>query len=129
MQNDQDGVTDMQTRSFSGIVFLAGIWLVISPFILGYGSSTTAWNQIIFGAVIAILGIIRYSALSAVWASWLSALAGLWMIVVPFVIASATTAAHWSGVIAGLVTLVLSLATTSSSSMQTTDLHRSHPAM
>jgi hypothetical protein len=129
MQSDQDRVTAMQTRSFSGIVFLAGVWLIISPFILSYGSGAVTWNQVIFGVIIAILGIIRYNALSAVWASWLSALAGLWMITAPFDIASATGAARWSSTIAGLVTLLLSLAITSSPSVQTTHLHNGHPAM
>jgi hypothetical protein len=129
MQNEiVDRGEAMQTRSFSGIVFLAGIWLIISPFILGYNSAGVTWDQVIFGIIIAILGIIRYSALSAVWASWLSALAGLWMVIAPFAISGASGAARWSSVIAGLVTLILSLAITNSPA-ETPNMHRTHPVM
>jgi hypothetical protein len=128
MQNDVARGEATQIRGFSAIVFLAGIWLIISPFILSYDSAAVTWDQVIIGIIIAVLGIIRYSALLAVWASWLSALAGLWMIIAPFAISGATGAARWSSAIAGLVTFILSLAITNSHT-ETPNMHRTHPAM
>lgn len=121
---------DMQTRSLSGIVFLSGIWLTISPFIFSYSASGMKWDQFAFGIAIALLAIIRYFATSALWSSWLSALFGLWMIVAPFVVNGASTAVYWSSIIGGLVALILSLAATASyTPSHHLSHHRGHPAM
>lgn len=128
MQTDEERHDAMETRSASGIIILAGIWLIISPFILSYDSAAVTWNQVIFGVIIGILGIIRYMNLAATWASWLSALAGLWMVIAPFAIGGATTAARWSSVITGLITLVLSLGIVNQRDRLHT-YHRSHPVM
>lgn len=124
MQSDEDRHDTMETRGASGIIVLAGIWLIISPFILSYSSSAVTWDQIAGGIVIGLLGIIRYLNIPALWASWLSALAGLWMVIIPFAISSAGTAARWSSVIAGLVTMILSLGIIN----QREGIH-THPAM
>jgi hypothetical protein len=128
MQTDEERHDAMETRSASGIIILAGIWLIISPFILSYDSSAVTWNQVVFGVIIGILGIIRYMNLAAMWASWLSALAGLWMVIAPFVIGGATTAARWSSVITGLITLVLSLGIVNQRERLHMP-HHTHPAM
>jgi multisubunit Na+/H+ antiporter MnhG subunit len=36
---------------------LAGIWLFISPFVFGYGETHFATNNMIFGAIVVILGV------------------------------------------------------------------------
>lgn len=40
-----------------GIVALLGMWLVASPFVLGYGSGDATWNPIVCGAAAAVLAI------------------------------------------------------------------------
>jgi len=36
---------------------LVGIWMFISPFVLGYGDTAFATNNMIFGAIVVILGV------------------------------------------------------------------------
>lgn len=36
---------------------LLGIWLIIAPFVLRYGSSSALWNDVIVGLFIAFLGL------------------------------------------------------------------------
>jgi len=36
---------------------LVGIWMFISPFVFGYGETHFATNNMIFGAVVVILGV------------------------------------------------------------------------
>jgi len=36
---------------------LVGIWMFISPFVLGYGDTPLATNNMIFGVIVVILGI------------------------------------------------------------------------
>jgi hypothetical protein len=38
---------------------IAGIWLIISPFVLGYGSGDAYWNPIVFGAIVAVVALAR----------------------------------------------------------------------
>jgi hypothetical protein len=43
-------------RGLNWINFLIGIWLIISPFVLGFSSIAVAmWNSIIVGAVVGVL--------------------------------------------------------------------------
>ena len=42
----------------SRLEFIIGIWILISPWILGYSSFTPAlWSNIISGAVVALIGL------------------------------------------------------------------------
>lgn len=41
---------------------LAGIWLIIAPFVLNYSETTAAlWNDIVAGIIIAVVAIFGYS--------------------------------------------------------------------
>ena len=45
--------TDSQVRTASGINVIAGIWLIIAPFTLGYASGISLVNDVILGIIIA----------------------------------------------------------------------------
>ncbi len=45
----------------SWVNILLGIWVIISPFVLALHSSRAVWNNVITGAVVGILAIIRWS--------------------------------------------------------------------
>lgn len=49
----------MKSLFYSWMAFqlLVGIWMFISPFVLGYGDSSLATNNMIFGAIVFILGV------------------------------------------------------------------------
>ena len=49
----------MKSLFYSWTIFqmLVGIWMFISPFVFGYGETHFATNNIIFGAVVVILGV------------------------------------------------------------------------
>jgi len=49
-------------KNYLWIFVLAGIWLIIAPFVLGYSDTTSAlWNDIVLGIVVAVVGIFGYS--------------------------------------------------------------------
>lgn len=49
-------------KNYLWIFVLAGIWLIIAPFILGYSTLPQAlWNDIILGIIVAVVGIFGYS--------------------------------------------------------------------
>ncbi len=81
---------ESQVKVASGISFLFGIWLIISPFVLGFStlSMVAMWDAVIVGIIVAILSAIRFfNPMSSPALSWIDALLGLWMIVSPFILA------------------------------------------
>ena len=93
----------------SGINIIAGIWLIIAPFVLAYGNETARVNDIVLGAVIGVLALIRTLAPNAgtVWLSWLNAIFGIWLIIAPFVLAYAGATARTNDIILGIIVLIL----------------------
>ncbi len=49
----------MKSLFYSWMVFqlLVGIWMFISPFVFGFGESHMGTNNMIFGAIIFVLGV------------------------------------------------------------------------
>jgi hypothetical protein len=45
----------------SGINALAGIWMIISPWVLGFsGDGRPTWSAVIIGIIVLVLGAIRF---------------------------------------------------------------------
>jgi hypothetical protein len=94
----------------SGLNVLAGIWLIIAPFVLGYSGGDPYWNDIVFGAIVGVFGLARVlGAYRASWLSWLNALIGVWLFVSAFWLDS-TSNAGVNDVILGIVVFVLGIA-------------------
>jgi SPW repeat len=84
-----------------------GIWLIISPFVLGYGSSDATWNPIVFGAIVGVLALVRFAgAFRAIDLSWLNMAIGVWLFISAFWLASSSQAS-WNVGILGVVVFVL----------------------
>lgn len=43
--------------SLSGLNVLAGIWLIIAPWVLGYSTRDPRWNDIILGIIVFLLAV------------------------------------------------------------------------
>jgi hypothetical protein len=93
----------------AGLNVIAGIWLIIAPFVLGYANGDPYWNDIVFGAIVALFGLIRLSgAHRADWLSWLNALIGIWIFVSAFWL-DETMTAGWNDIILGAIVFVLGM--------------------
>jgi hypothetical protein len=91
---------------------MAGLWEVLSPFILGYSAITVAlWNAIIVGVVLIVLA--AWAALSEQVRldrnlEWINAVLGVWLILSPFALNYSTVVtALWNNIIVGVVVIVL----------------------
>jgi len=94
----------------SGTNLVAGIWLILAPFILGYSAVTGAlWNDILVGLAITGLAWARVAKpLENEAASWTNAVLGVWLLAAPFALGyTATAAAMWNDIVVGLVVVVL----------------------
>ncbi len=101
-----------QVKVASGISFLFGLWLIISPFLLGFSTSATAmWDAIIVGVIVAILSAIRFfTPASGTGLSWINAVLGLWMIISPFVLAlSGVMGVMWDFIIVGIAFIIFNV--------------------
>lgn len=93
----------------SGLNVLAGIWLIIAPWVLGYSRSDPRWNDVVFGIIVAVLALIRVSgAYRAEWLSWINALIGIWLFVAAFTI-DQTRVAAWNDIILGIIVFLLAV--------------------
>jgi hypothetical protein len=92
------------------LIFLLGIWLFVSPWVLGYDSrSAIALNINVFGALIALLAAFDLYKTYA-WAVVVNLLAGLWVAVSPWVGSLADRGAMMvNSVVVGAAVVVLAL--------------------
>lgn len=92
----------------SGINMALGIWLFLSAWMVPALMTASRANDLFFGVVIFVLSVIRNSVRSRTGlASWLSAGAGIWVIVAPFAMGYAVTGQRLNSVIVGIVVAVL----------------------
>lgn len=92
------------------VILLLGLWLFVSPWVLGYASGApVSLNAFITGGLIVLMAAFDLYKTYA-WAVVISLLAGVWIAVSPWVPALADAAALMlSNVIAGVAVAVLAL--------------------
>jgi hypothetical protein len=98
-----------ETAAFAGgINLLAGLWLIISPWVFGYANQPGAlWNSIVIGIAITILAGSRQLGAASGW-SWVNSVLGAWIIASPFVFDYVLHAGGtWNSIIVGLIVVVL----------------------
>jgi hypothetical protein len=109
-----NGMTS-QRRPASGAINVAlGIWLIISPFVLGFEAHQAAkWNDIAVGIAVGLVALQGWSAFNVAL--------GVWLIIAPFVLGFANLPTLlWNSVILGALVGIVAFTTGSS--------HRAEPA-
>jgi SPW repeat-containing protein len=100
-----------------GLVFLTGLYLAISPWVVGFaGMRSIAVNDLITGVALALVGGGLASAYGRTHGmAWVAPIIGIWTIITPWVIrggiaSTATTGTIASNVAVGAVAVVAGLA-------------------
>jgi hypothetical protein len=89
----------------SGLNIVAGAWLIIAPYALGYGPQDQVWSDVLLGAVVGLLGLIRATgAFRASPLSWANAVAGAWVFASAFWLDRSATAAANDLIMGAIVT-------------------------
>ena len=105
--------SDSAVRTSGGLDILAGIWLILAPFLLNYSANGgSVANDVVVGIAVLVLAGVQVSGENyrVSWPSWTNALLGLWLIVTPFILGFPTgSAAMWNDVILGIIVGALSL--------------------
>lgn len=81
-----------------------GVWIVVSPWALGFAAQQTAARNAYFVGVIVAVAALATLVNFHKWEEWVNAVLGAWLIVSPWVLGvAAITALVWNQVIVGLV--------------------------
>ena len=91
---------------------LLGIWVIISPFVLGFALLPRAmWNNAIAGIIVAALALTRTGSPQQSGWSWANVILGIWLIISPFVVTAFSQLMNFRanniilGILVGLVAL------------------------
>ncbi|KAB8193039.1 hypothetical protein FH608_022140 [Nonomuraea phyllanthi] len=110
-------------QSVSGLTFLSGLYLAISPWVVGFfGRTNLTVNNLITGIALALLAAGTASAYGRMHGlTWVMPIIGVWTIITPWVLAphSAGTGALISNVVTGAVIIACGLAMASLGMMST----------
>ena len=71
--------------------FALGLWLAVSPWIVGYDLDRAATANAAFVGVALALGAHFQIGLDELWTEWLNFAVGLWLLAAPFMFAFAST--------------------------------------
>ncbi len=104
-----------QQHKITGVLMIiAGLWLIVSPFVLGYSMDTRATvTDVILGILVALLFAYRtFSKNENAWlngsdAGWWIFVLALLVIAAPFSLGNATNARFWSDIIVGFIMAIL----------------------
>jgi hypothetical protein len=94
----------------SGTALLAGLWLLLSPFLLSYRGADPAVVDAALGALMILVAVLRLTALRGqAWPSWVNVALGLWLVTSGLLIADSAVARCNEVVVGGLLVLVATL--------------------
>jgi len=87
-----------------------GLWLVLSPWILGFsGTSSATWNAVLLGLAVGLLSLLRLQG-GPLWEEGANVVLGVWLILSPWILGfSGEAGATWNAVIVGLLVGLLAL--------------------
>jgi hypothetical protein len=72
-------------RGASVITLLAGLWLVVSPWVFGAGEAANAFNSWMVGGMIAAFALIRVTQPNSSFVSWVNVGLGAWTVASPWI--------------------------------------------
>jgi SPW repeat len=106
--NPPNSAVRSDSAGISWINTLLGIWVIISPFVLGFALFPVAmWNNVATGGAVAILALIRSGAPRQTGLSWVNVLLGIWLIISPFALGMLSGIGLWNNIILGIIITIV----------------------
>lgn len=85
-----------------------GVWLITSPFTLGYRSALLTWSDVISGIVVCALAVIAFRTGRAS-AAWANTFVGLWLAFAPLIFWAPDAAAYANDTLVGMLVIVFAV--------------------
>ena len=89
-------------------LLVLGLWLIASPFTLGYRSALLTWSDVLSGLLVMALAVIAFRTGRA-WAAWANTLVGLWVAFAPLVFWAPDAAAYANDTLVGMLVTVFAV--------------------
>jgi hypothetical protein len=89
-------------------LLVLGLWLIVSPFSLGYRSVPLIWSDIISGILVTVLAVIAFRT-KRVWAAWANTFVGLWVAFAPVVFRTPDAAAYANDTLIGMLVVTFAV--------------------
>src|SRR5690606_22524495 len=91
-----------------GVNMILGLWLISSPFSLGYADARLKWSDVVCGVL--VIGLSYLTVLTRrEWISWLTALVGLWLLGAPLLFFAPSAAAYHTDTLIGTLIIVFAV--------------------
>ena len=90
---------------------VAGAWLFISPWVLGFNTYDRAgWNAWIIGAAIFLVALAALASPATPGPEWVNVVLGVWLFISPWVLRyTSTQAGSWNAWVVGVIVTAASL--------------------
>ena len=89
-------------------LLVLGLWLIVSPFSLGYRSVPMIWSDVISGILVMALAVIAFRT-QRVWAAWANTFVGLWLAFAPLAFWAPDAAAYANDTLVGALVIVFAV--------------------
>jgi len=89
-------------------LLVLGLWLIVSPFSLGYRSVPMIWSDIVSGILVTVLAVIAFRT-KRVWAAWANAFVGLWLAFAPIAFSTPDAAAYANDTLMGMFVITFAV--------------------
>ena len=89
-------------------LLVLGLWLVVSPFSLGYRNVPLIWSDVISGILVTVLAVIAFRT-KRVWAAWANTFVGLWLAFAPVAFRTPDAAAYANDTLIGMLVMTFAV--------------------
>ena len=89
-------------------LLVLGLWLIVSPFSLGYHSAALMWSDMISGILVTALAVIAFRT-KRVWAAWANTFVGLWLAFAPIAFWAPDAAAYANDTLVGMFVIAFAV--------------------
>ncbi|MEP6895033.1 MAG: vitamin K epoxide reductase family protein, partial [Chloroflexota bacterium] len=89
-------------------LLVLGLWLIFSPFSLGYRSVALIWSDVISGILVTVLAVIAFRT-KRVWAAWANTFVGLWLAFAPIAFWVPDAAAYANDTLMGMLVITFAV--------------------
>lgn len=79
-----------------------GLWLMTSPFVLGYSDGALIWSDVVSGAVVLVMSLLALGRTRGL-VSWLIAFVGLWLLFAPLAFWAPEAASYTNDSLVGML--------------------------
>lgn len=89
-------------------LLVLGLWLIFSPFSLGYRSIPLIWSDVISGILVTVLAVIAFRT-KRVWAAWANTFVGLWLAFSPIAFWAPDAVAYANDTLVGMLVVTFAV--------------------